>query len=118
MAKTFKNAETVAQIRSENVSGCFNMIAALEAAKATPVSVRCSGKLSQLSHDILEVLKAAGTPLTCKQIYNALVAGDLTGYMKSVPAKKVNDYVWGLCFKQKKLSQPQKGMYEYIQPTE
>lgn len=114
MTKTFKNAQQVAEIRSENISTCFNMVAALEAAKATPVTTHSSGKLSQLSHNILEVLKAAGTPLTCAQIYNALIAGGMTDITK----KNVCDYAWGLCFKQKKLSQPQKGMYEYIQPTE
>lgn len=89
MVKTFKSAQQVAEIRAENISTCFNMVAALEAAKATPVTTRGgSGKLSQLSHNILEVLKAAGTPLTCAQIYNALVAGGMTDITK----KNVCDY--------------------------
>ena len=66
MTKTLKSAQQVAEIRAENISVCFNMVAALKAAEATPVTTRASGKLSQLSHNILEVFNQMCTRNCCK----------------------------------------------------
>lgn len=70
----------------------FNLEAAVEAASTMPAAVgRSAGSKSELGNHILELLKAVGKPLACKQIAEALQKGGL-----EVTTKNVSDKAWAL----------------------
>ena len=70
----------------------FNLEAAVAAASTMPTATgRNSGQKSELGNNIIALLKAAGKPMSCKQIAEALKAGGL-----EVTTKNVSDKCWGL----------------------
>ena len=70
----------------------FNLEAAVEAASTMPTATgRSSGVKSELGNHIVELLKAVGKPLACKQIAEALQKGGL-----QVSTKNVSDKAWSL----------------------
>ena len=70
----------------------FNLEAAVEAAASMPTATgRSSGVKSELGNNIIALLKAAGKPMSCKQMATALQAGGL-----EVTTKNVSDKAWAL----------------------
>lgn len=107
MAKVFKNVEQVQEARAQNEDIIFNKAAALMALKSTPKHTRVSsnGSLGDLSKDILECFKAAGSELSVGQViamYAAAKGQEATKELK----KKISDKVWGLSDKNKNNKNP------------
>jgi hypothetical protein len=70
----------------------FNLEAAVEAASTMPTATgRNAGVKSELGNHIVDLLKAVGKPLACKQIAEALQKGGL-----EVTTKMVSDKCWAL----------------------
>lgn len=111
MSKKFASVAEVQSVREANMPVMFNLQAALEAAKE--VKVKQSGNKSELSKNILAVIEASDTPLSCAQIHAALKAGGMT----DVTSKDVCNYAWGLAHKQNKIQSLGKGMYGKLEVT-
>jgi len=112
--KKVMNIKEVQVAREENLPKIFNMVAALEAVKVTPAKLSRSGAKGDFSADIVEIFKAAGTPLATNQVMAAYNAGRGT----SLDSKKFSDRCWILSDKNPKQKNPslkagtEKGMYE------
>lgn len=107
MAKVFNNVQEVKEARTQNEGVIFNVQAALKALKSTPKHTRVvsGGSLGDLSKDILECFKAAGSELSVSQVvamYSAAKGEEATKELK----KKISDKVWGLSDKNKNNKNP------------
>ena len=106
MTKTFKTIKQVQQTREEGKSAVFNMVAALKAAHSTPAhaAARTGGELTT---NILELFKQAGTALAVNQVTAALKAGGM-----DITPKKVSDKLWLMAKRNVLKKGDAKGVYE------
>lgn len=106
MTKTFKTIKQVQQTREEGKSAVFNMVAALKAAHSTPAhaAARTGGELTT---NILELFKQAGTALAVNQVTAALKAGGM-----DITPKKVSDKLWLMAKRNVLKKGEAKGVYE------
>lgn len=102
VVKSFET-ETEAQDYLKNLGPQRNFLKIVED-KSTEKKVR-----SELSKSILEILENSNEPMSCTQIHTALTSNGM-----NISMKKVCDYVWSICYRQKKLTQPKKGVYQSL----